>query len=68
MNAPHNSHSCTANTTASVVARDNKLTIALTTNRYVHVGEELTMDYSALTTSDIEWRAAICLCGSSMCR
>ena len=26
------------------------------------------MDYSALTTSDIEWRAAICLCGSSLCR
>ena len=62
------SHSCTANTSAMVVARNGQLTIALTTNRFVHPGEELTMDYSALTTSDIEWRAAICLCGSPHCR
>ena len=62
------SHSCTANTSANVVARNGKLTIALTTNRFVHPNEELTMDYSAMTTSDIEWRAAICLCGSPHCR
>jgi len=62
------SHSCAANTSANVVARNGQLTIALTTNRYVHPYEELTMDYSAMTTSDIEWRAAICLCGSPHCR
>jgi hypothetical protein len=37
-------------------------------NRYVHYGEELTMDYYSITTSDVEWRAAICLCGSAACR
>lgn len=26
------------------------------------------MDYYSVTTSDIEWRAAICLCGMSTCR
>ena len=26
------------------------------------------MDYYSITTSDIEWRAAICLCGSTSCR
>ncbi len=26
------------------------------------------MDYYSITTSDIEWRAAICLCGSPECR
>ena len=26
------------------------------------------MDYYSITTSDIEWRAAICLCGQSTCR
>lgn len=62
------SHSCHSNCTSNVVARDGKLTIALTTNRYVYPGEELTMDYTALTTSDMEWRAAVCLCGSSLCR
>jgi hypothetical protein len=26
------------------------------------------MDYYSITTSDVEWRAAICLCGTSTCR
>ncbi len=26
------------------------------------------MDYYSITTSDIEWRAAVCLCGMSSCR
>ena len=26
------------------------------------------MDYYSITTSDVEWRAAICLCGMSTCR
>jgi hypothetical protein len=62
------SHSCNSNCTSSVVARDGKLVIVLTTNRYIYPGEELTMDYYSITNSDIEWRAAICLCGMSSCR
>lgn len=26
------------------------------------------MDYYSITTSEVEWRAAICLCGSTECR
>jgi hypothetical protein len=26
------------------------------------------MDYNSITTSDVEWRAAVCLCGMSSCR
>ena len=62
------SHSCDSNCTSAVVARDGKLVIVLTTNRFVHPGEELCMDYCSITTSDVEWRAAICLCGMSACR
>lgn len=31
-------------------------------------GEELTFDYYSITTSDVEWRAAVCLCGMTSCR
>eukprot|EP01041_Mallomonas_annulata_P010270 gene10270-21427_t len=62
------SHSCDPNCTSSVVARDGKLLIVLTTNRYVSFGEELCMDYCSITTSEIEWNEAICLCGMTTCR
>lgn len=62
------SHSCDPNCFSQVVARNGKLVIALTTTRHVHFGEELTMDYYSFTTSDVEWRAAVCLCGMSGCR
>eukprot|EP01038_Epipyxis_sp_PR26KG_P004388 gene4388-6204_t len=62
------SHSCESNCTSSVVSRNGKLVIVLTTNRHIHCGEELTMDYYSITTSDVEWRAAICLCGMPACR
>lgn len=62
------SHSCDANCTSSVVARNGKLTIVLTTNRQVSYGEELTFDYCSTTSSEVEWRSAICLCGMSYCR
>ena len=26
------------------------------------------MDYYSITTSEVEWRASICLCGASSCR
>lgn len=51
-----------------MVAKDGRLVIVLTTNRHVYPGEELTMDYYSITTSDIEWRAAVCLCGMTTCR
>lgn len=37
-------------------------------NRFVQLGEELTMDYNSVTSSEDEWRAAICLCGMRACR
>ena len=37
-------------------------------NRHVSYGEELCMDYYSITTSEAEWRAAICLCGTLSCR
>lgn len=62
------SHSCNPNCTSAVVARNGRLAIALTTTRAVEQGEELTMDYYSVTTSETEWRAAICLCGMRSCR
>jgi hypothetical protein len=62
------SHSCNSNLTSAVVARNGKLTIAMTTTRHVNIGEELSMDYFSITNSEVEWRAAVCLCGMSSCR
>lgn len=31
-------------------------------------GEELTFDYGAVTTSETEYRMAVCLCGTMFCR
>ena len=60
------SHSCDANCTSYVVSRGGKLTIALTSNRFIGYGEELTMDYYSVTSSELEWRAAVCLCGAPL--
>jgi hypothetical protein len=62
------SHSCTPNCQAVVMACGGRLTIALYTLRHVHEGEELTFDYSSVTESEKEFRDAICLCGTHMCR
>jgi len=62
------SHSCTPNCQAVVMACNGRLTIALYTLREVHEGEELTFDYSSVTESEKEFRQAICLCGTHMCR
>jgi tetrahydromethanopterin S-methyltransferase subunit F len=59
------SHSCDSNCTSNVVARNGRLTIALTSNRFIAYGEELTMDYYSVTSSEVEWKAAVCLCGTS---
>ena len=62
------SHSCTPNCQAVVMACGGRLTIALYTIRHVQEGEELTFDYSSVTESEKEFREAICLCGTHMCR
>ncbi len=62
------SHSCTPNCQAVVMACGGRLTIALYTLRHVQEGEELTFDYSSVTESEKEFRDAICLCGTHMCR
>lgn len=62
------SHSCTPNCQAVVMACNGRLTIALYTLRQVHPGEELTFDYSSVTESEKEFKQAICLCGTHLCR
>ena len=62
------SHSCTPNCQAVVMACGGRLTIAMYTLRHVLEGEELTCDYSSLTESEKEFRDAICLCSTHMCR
>ena len=62
------SHSCQPNCQAVVMSAGGRLTIAVYTLRWIAQGEELTFDYSSVTESDAEYRAAICLCGTSRCR
>ena len=62
------SHSCSPNCQAQVMACDGRLMIALYTMRHVAYGEELTFDYASVTESEREFRAAICLCGTHLCR
>ena len=62
------SHSCNPNCESSVVARNGVLSIALTSNRNIAPGEEITHDYHCVTTSASEYEAAICLCGMCSCR
>lgn len=45
-----------------------RLTIAVYTLRHINKGEELTFDYSSVTESEKEFKAAVCLCGTSACR
>ncbi len=61
-------HSCDNNCTSAVVTRNGKLTIVITSLRFIAPGEEITHDYSAVTASEDEWRASVCLCGMSRCR
>ena len=51
---------CAARGDAQVFVRENgALSVALHTTRAVAHGEELTFDYSAATSSEQEWRAAV---------
>lgn len=61
-------HSCNPNCSSSIVSRNGKLSIALTSKRRIFYGEEITHDYHCITNSEVEWAAAICLCGMSDCR
>ncbi|EKU21256.1 set domain protein, partial [Nannochloropsis gaditana CCMP526] len=51
-----------------VVGQAGKLTIAVCSDREIAYGEELTMDYCSFTHSEEEYLAAVCLCGSHICR
>jgi len=61
-------HSCNNNCTSAVVPRNGRLTIVLTSSRFIAPGEEISHDYGAVTASEEEWRASVCLCGSPRCR
>ena len=62
------SHSCAPNCQTVVLAVDGKLTIAQYTTRDIAYGEELCWNYSCVTESEKEYRAAICLCSSTRCK
>ena len=63
------SHDCDGNVATSVRVDDQgNLGVALHTTRPIKAGEELTFDYAACTSSEREWREAICLCGAPSCR
>ena len=61
------SHSCNPNCASQVVIVDGKYTIMLRALKNISIGEELTQNYGASTDSEWEYRAAICLCGTSKC-
>ena len=48
--------------------RGGKLTIAQYATRKIEYGEELCWNYSCVTESEKEYRAAICLCSSTTCK
>lgn len=62
------SHSCAPNCHTVNVSVGGKLTIAQYTTRHVACGEELCWNYSCVTESEKEYRAAICLCSSMTCK
>ncbi len=62
------SHSCEPNCRTTVAAIGKKYSVCLYTVRHIEPGEELTIDYSAATENEKEFRSAVCLCGSHACR
>ena len=62
------SHSCAPNCQTVVLAHGGRLTIAQYTTRDIAYGEELSWNYSCVTESEKEYRAAICLCSSTRCK
>ena len=62
------SHSCTPNCEPRMAVRQGRLCIVLVTLRACSPGEELTFDYGAVTSNIDEYRLAVCLCGTSLCR
>ena len=62
------SHSCAPNVQTVVLAVGGELTIAQYTTRDIEYGEELCWNYSCVTESEKEYRAAICLCSSARCK
>ena len=62
------SHSCDPNCRTTVAAIGKRYSVCLYTVRDIEEGEELTIDYSAATENEKEFRSAVCLCGSHACR
>ena len=62
------SHSCAGNCQTTVISHEGKLSIGVYTHAKIECGEELCWDYSCVTESEKEFRAAICLCSSPNCR
>ena len=62
------SHSCQPNCRTTVAAIGKRYSVCLYTVRHIEPGEELTIDYSAATENEKEFRSAVCLCGSHACR
>jgi len=62
------SHSCDPNCQVAVLSVDGRLTIAMYTTKEIKKGQELTFDYASVTESEKEYRSAICLCASKICR
>jgi len=62
------SHSCSPNCRSVTVIVDGRLTVGVWTTCDVAVGEELTVDFAGETDVEREGNAAVCLCGSALCR
>ena len=61
-------HSCDPNCATVVMVVNGKFKIAVYTLRPISYGEELTFDYSSVTEDENEFKASICLCGTTKCR
>eukprot|EP00924_Labyrinthula_sp_SR-Ha-C_P007742 snap_masked-scaffold_28-processed-gene-2.8-mRNA-1 protein AED:0.48 eAED:0.48 QI:0/-1/0/1/-1/1/1/0/1607 len=62
------SHSCNPNCVAKEIIVKGVMCIGFKTIKQVRKGEELTIDYSCVTDSEKEFKDAVCLCGSYICR
>lgn len=62
------SHSCTSNCHTVTMISNGDYSIGMFSVRNIEFGEELTFDYSSITEKENEFREAICLCGTYLCR
>ena len=62
------SHSCDPNCATVVTTIDGKYNICVFAIKPIAFGEELTFDYNSVTEDKDEFRRAVCLCSSGICR